>query len=131
MKEKVIKQVNTFNATPAELYEWFMDSKKHSQFTGSKATIGKKVGDKFSAWDGYITGTNKKLISGKLIVQDWRASDWPEGVSSVATFKFTLAPKNKTKLEFTQIGVPIEQCKSIEQGWIDFYWKPLKEALGA
>lgn len=129
MKTKTIKQTNIFNTTPIELYSWFMDSKKHSEFTGGKAIIGKKVGDKITAWDGYIEGKNKKLVPGKLIIQEWRATDWPDGVYSEATFKFASLDKNKTKLEFTQTGVPEEQYKSIKQGWTDYYWDPLKKTL--
>ncbi len=127
---KTIKQTNTFNVPPEELYNWFMDSKKHSEFTGSKAVIGKKVGDKFTAWDGYIEGKNVKLVPGKLIVQSWRGDDWEDGVYSEATFKFAPAAEGKTKLEFIQTGVPDEHYDDIKQGWVDYYWTPLKETLG-
>ena len=126
---KTIKQVQTFNAPPAELYEWFMNSKKHSQFTGAVAKIGQKVGAKFSAWNGYIAGTNTKLIPGKLIEQSWRGGDWAKGAYSKATFKFSAAGKGKTKLHFSQTGVPDQNYKSIKQGWADYYWQPLKATL--
>jgi len=32
--------------------------KKHSKFTGDKATISRKIVGKFSAFDGYSEGTN-------------------------------------------------------------------------
>lgn len=126
---KTIKQTNIFNTTPEELYSWFMDSKKHSQFTGSKTVIGKKVGDKISAWDGYIEGKNEKLVSGKLIVQSWRAKDWKNEVYSKVTFRFSSAGKGKTKLDFTHTGIPDENYKDIKQGWTSYYWNPLKDAL--
>jgi activator of HSP90 ATPase len=55
-----------------------MDPKKHSEFTGSKATGKPRVGSKFTAWDGYITGKNLKLVRGKKIVQEWKTTDWRE-----------------------------------------------------
>ena len=42
------------NATPADLYELFMDSAKHSAATGAPAKISRKIGGKWSAFDGMI-----------------------------------------------------------------------------
>ncbi|MEK7671180.1 MAG: SRPBCC family protein, partial [Bacteroidota bacterium] len=117
-------------ASPHEVYEMLMDSKKHAKFTRRRrANISRKVGGKISAYDGYITGENVELVEDKKIVQLWRGSDWPEGVLSKATFSLKKV-KGGTKLTFTQTGVPDEQHASIKQGWIDFYWKPMKEMLG-
>jgi activator of HSP90 ATPase len=129
MKTKNIKQTAQFKAAQHEVYEMLMDSKQHGQFTGGKAKISRKVGGKFSVFDNYAEGKNLALIPDKKIVQSWRASDWPETHYSKVTFALS---KNKsgTKLTFTQIGVPAEFYSDIKQGWIDFYWKPLKELLG-
>ncbi len=107
-----------------------MDSKKHAKFTGSAARISRKVGGKISAYDGYITGENVELVEDKKIVQLWRGSDWPEGVLSKATFSLKKV-KGGTKLSFMQTGVPDEQYAPMKQGWIDFYWTPMKEALSS
>jgi activator of HSP90 ATPase len=53
-----------------------VDAKKHSAFTGAKATGEVKVGGEFSAWDGYITGRNLELEKGKHIVQEWIDNYW-------------------------------------------------------
>jgi activator of HSP90 ATPase len=34
-----------------------------------------------------------------------------------------------TRLTFTQRGIPEEEYESIRQGWIDYYWEPMKELL--
>lgn len=125
---KTIKQIIIFNATPEELYNWIMDSKKHSEFTGSKAVIGERVGDKFTAWDGYIDGVNVKLVPGKEIVQTWHASDWPAGDYSKISFKFK-KDKAGTKMEFTQTGVPDGHYEEIKKGWYDNYWDLLHAQL--
>jgi hypothetical protein len=52
-----------------------MDSEKHTAFTHSSADIGKEVGDAFSTFDGWASGTNLELIPDKKIVQKWRAED--------------------------------------------------------
>lgn len=125
---KNIRQTVTFKTSPHDIFEMLMDSKKHSEFTGSEAKISRKVGGSFSTWDGYSTGVNLKIVKDKRIVQKWRANDWPEGHYSVVTIELKKDNGN-TKLIFTQTDVPEDQYKSISDGWIEFYWSKIKEAL--
>lgn len=125
---KTIRQSVTINASPRAVYDALMDSKKHSLFTGSRAHITRRVGGRFTTYDGYAEGVNVELVSGKKIVQTWRANDWPRGLQSKVTFALRKV-KGGTKLTFTQTGVPDRHLASIKQGWIDFYWHPLKEML--
>jgi activator of HSP90 ATPase len=62
------------NATPAMLYELFMDSAKHSAATGMPAKISAKVGGKWSAFGGMIHGKTLALVPNKMTVQTWRSS---------------------------------------------------------
>jgi activator of HSP90 ATPase len=105
-----------------------MDSKKHGEFTESTAKISRKVGGKFSIYDGEIQGVNLELVPSQKIVQSWRYSDWPEGHYSRATFALKEVPGG-TRLTFTQTGVPEEFYDDISQGWQDYYWEPMKEML--
>lgn len=115
------------NASPTEVYDAFMDSKKHSDFTGSKATGIPKEGAEFSAWDGYILGKNLELEKGKKIVQEWITVDWPKDYSpSRLELKFKDLG-GKTEIVMTHSKVPVSHLTSLRQGWIDFYWEPLKE----
>ena len=128
MKTKTIRQSVTLKASPHDVYEALMDSRKHSQLTGGKASISREVGGKFSAFDGYCEGTNLQLVPDKKIVQSWRASDWPEGHYSKVTFSLKEV-EDGTHLTFTQTGVPEEQYEDISQGWRDYYWAPMKKML--
>jgi activator of HSP90 ATPase len=125
---KSIRQTVTIKASPHAVYETLMDAKKHAQFTGGEAKISRKVGGRFSISGGEIEGQNLELVPDQKIVQSWRYSDWQEGVYSKATFSLE-AMGEKTKLTFTQIGVPDEHYDEIKQGWIDYYWNPMKEML--
>jgi len=128
MKTKNILQSVIIKATPREVYEALMDSRKHSKFTGASARMSRKIGGKFTAFGSYIQGINLDLVSNKRIVQAWRGSDWPKGHYSVATFSLNRI-KGGTRLVFTQMGVPDREYKGINQGWRDYYWKPMKEML--
>lgn len=94
MKTKTIRQIVVFKASPHDVYEALMDSKKHSKFTGAKAIISREVGGKINAYDGYIEGVNVELVPDKKIVQKWRGSDWPEGHYSTATFELEIRQRN-------------------------------------
>jgi len=129
MKTKVstIKQEVVLTAPPDEVYDAFMDAAKHAAFTGSKATGDPKVGGKFTAWDGYISGKNLELDRGKRIVQEWTNTDWPAGYPP-SRLELTLKKvKEGTQILMVHSGVPADQADDIRQGWIDFYWNPLKE----
>lgn len=127
---KSIKQSVKFKASPEDVYSALMSSKKHSEFTGSTAKISTKVGGKFSAYDGSLHGKNLKIIKNKEIVQEWRCEmdDWPKDHYSKVTF---LIKKTNPgcELTFIQTDVPDKCYASIKQGWIDYYWNPMKKFL--
>jgi activator of HSP90 ATPase len=128
MDTKDLRQTATFKASPHEVYETLMDSKKHAEFTGAKATISRKVGGKINIYDGEVEGKNLELVPDQKIVQSWRYSDWPEGHFSTATFTLEPVPGG-TRLTFTQKGIPEDKYEDIKQGWKDYYWKPMQELL--
>lgn len=128
-KAKSIQQQVTFRAAPHDVYEALMNPRLHASFTGGKAVIPRKVGARFSCYDDYITGFHLHLEPDTRIVQAWRGSDWREGDYSVAEFRLQPLPKGGTRLVFSQHGVPDSQYTAIRQGWIDYYWEPMKAML--
>ncbi len=126
---KTIQQTVTFKASPHEVYEALMDSARHAAFTQSAASISREVGGEFTAYDGYISGKNIKLIPDREIVQFWHASDWPEGRFSTVTFVLLQIPEG-TRLNFTHSDVPDGTEDEYAQGWVDNYWNPMKEMFG-
>ena len=130
MKVSTIRQTVTFAATPKEVYAALMDTRLHSRFTGSKARIGKDVGDEFTAYDGYIDGLNLKLEPGKHIVQSWRAQEqgWPEDHYSQVSYKL-MREGERTRLVLQHERVPSQLAESLRQGWKEHYWNPLRAML--
>ena len=112
---------------PREVYRAFLNAKIHSQFTGSKATGKGVVGGTFTAWDGYITGKNLKLVSGKRIVQEWRTTEFPEKYpASVLDLTFR-SKKGGTQIIMIHSKVPATQTAKYREGWVSAYWEPLRE----
>jgi activator of HSP90 ATPase len=128
MKTKTIQQTVRFGASPREVYELLMDSKKHQSLSGEKVIISKKVPGKFTAWNGHITGFNLALKPGAKIVQAWRATGWWPDHYSIAIFDIEKV-KGGSILRFTQIGVPPHRYSGHYRGWIEAYWTPMKEVL--
>ncbi|MDP2925103.1 MAG: SRPBCC family protein [Nanoarchaeota archaeon] len=131
---KILKQEIVLNASCHEVYEAFMDSERHSMFTHDKAEIDRVVGGKIKAYGDYIIGENLELVPDKLIVQKWRANDWPKEHFSIVRFElkeiFGLRGKPKAKIIFTQENIPESFYEEIKQGWQDYYWNSLKTSFG-
>ncbi len=125
MKTKTLHQSVVFETEPHEVYEMLMDPKKHAAFTGAKAKIGRKVGDKFSVWDDWATGSNVEIVPDKKIVQNWRGADWPKDHYSRVTFELKKVDRG-TRLDFTQTAIPEMFYEDIAQGWKEWYWEKLR-----
>lgn len=126
---KTIKQKVKFKASPQEIYQLLADSKKHSLVTRHKAVIGKRIGNHFSAYNGYIKGINVDLVPGKRIVQAWRAADFPVGIFSLAAFQLSRTKSGGTELVLIHRGVPKHLIPAIEKGWKKSYWERIKQHL--
>ncbi|HXT40729.1 MAG TPA: SRPBCC domain-containing protein [Candidatus Angelobacter sp.] len=130
MKTKTLQQTVSFKASPMEVYEMIMDSKKHSSLSGEPAKISRKVGGKFTAWGSHLSGFNLVLKPGEKIVQAWRATGWWPGHYSIAIFDLKKV-KSGTKLNFTQIGIPPHRYSGHYRGWIETYWTPMNEIFAS
>jgi len=127
LKFATIKQTALIDASPLEVYEAYVDPKKHSAFTGQAATGTPRVGGRFTAGDGYIKGKYLELEKGKRILHEWKTTEWPEGYPP-SLLELTLKAKGKkTELTMVHSKVPEEQADYYAEGWKEFYWDPLKE----
>ena len=124
MEEIEIKE--TFDVLPEAIYQAWLDSKKHSNMTGGDASCSNQEGASFTAWDGYITGTNVELIENKKIVQSWRTSEFLKtDEDSLLTIELKKI-SDGTELTLTHKNIPKGQTQ-YKQGWIDHYFTPMKE----
>lgn len=121
-----ITQTVVVQTTPEEVFRAFVDPRVHAAVTGAAATGSARVGGRFTAWDGYISGVNRVVERPRRLVQAWMTTEWPDGAEpSQVEFVFT-AVKGGTKIRMVHSRVPAAQAASYRQGWIDYYWEPLK-----
>jgi uncharacterized protein YndB with AHSA1/START domain len=130
MKTKTLRQNVTFKASPRDVYDMLMVSKKHASLSGEPARISNKVGGEFTAWGSHISGFNLALVPGRRIVQAWRATGWWPDHYSIAIFDIVKI-SGGSRLRFTQIGIPPHRYSGHQRGWIEAYWTPMKEMFAA
>ena len=127
---KTIRQTATIRgATPHDLYETIMDSKRHTKLTRQRTTVSRRVGGAFKVGHD-LEGKNLRLTKDRRIVQTWRANNWPKGTYSKATFALSKAATG-TRITFTQTGVPSEFYPETSSGWRAYYWTPLRKQFAS
>ena len=125
---KTIQQNVMFKAKAAKLYALYVDSKLHSAATGQKASVG-RVGGKFSAFGGMLTGKVLHTEKNKSIVQTWRAKAWkktdPDSIL-ILSFEDT---KAGGRVNMVHANVADHDAKGVSAGWKNFYWDSWRKYL--
>lgn len=129
MTKPIVQKVTFKNASPAEVYDIYMNPKKHAEITGAPAKFEAKAGGKFSAYSGGLNGKFLQLEKGKMIVQAWR-SDAFKKTDPDSTLILQLEAKGKdTVLHMVHANVPEQDHADVTEGWPTYYWEPMKEYL--
>ena len=114
------------NASAKQIYEAWLSSDGHTNMTGGKAKTSDKIGDSFSAWDGYIEGENIELESHKRILQSWRTSQFEEHEEDSQIEILLNEVDGITELTLIHSKVP-ESGEHYIKGWDNHYFQPMKE----
>lgn len=125
MKQSFVLK-ETFTVNPEILYHAWLDSKKHSEMTGGEAKCSDEVNGKFSAWDGYITGSNISLIPNKEIRQTWRTSEFLDSDKDSELIIQISKMDEGCVLTLIHQNIPAGQS-DYEQGWVEHYFEPMKK----
>jgi activator of HSP90 ATPase len=125
-----IKLKEKFSVKPETLYNAWLDSKTHSAMTGGKATCSDLAKGRFTAWDGYISGTNETLVPNKEIVQTWRTTEFKETDKDSRLSIYIDEIENGSLLTLVHTNIP-EGESDYENGWIEHYFGPMKEYFGS
>lgn len=112
---------------PGRLYRDWLDSAAHSSFTGSPALMSSELNEEYTAWDGYIKGKNLELQAPKRIKQTWRTTDFPEDAPN-SLLELVFEPVGEhTRLILRHSDIPDGQADQYEEGWMDYYFNPMRE----
>ena len=126
---KAIQQSVRFEASPKQLFEMYMDSRKHSEATGGKARIERRVGGKFSAWNGALRGRNLMIVPNKMLVQAWRSVHFEASdPDSILILQFRKAGSGCV-VELVHANVAAQDHQGVRGGWPKYCWRPWKKYL--
>ena len=113
-------------ATAKQIYKSWLSTQRHTKMIGSPSFVSDKVGETFTAGDGYISGSNIELEPYNRIVQFWRTKDFEgnEGDSQIEILLSEQGESTTLTLKHTNLSESGEQYKT---GWEDHYFKPMKQ----
>ena len=115
----------TFKTTPKELFNTWLSSDGHTEMTGASAEATDQVDESFTAWDGYIVGTNKAIDPYKRLVQSWRAAEFEEEHEDSEVEILLKELGNSTELTLIHRNLPDTIGEQYKKGWVDFYFTPM------
>ena len=113
------------DATAEQIYRAWLSGDGHTNMTGGTATASDKIGDKFTAWDGYIEGQNIILEPFNKILQSWRTSQFEEGEEDSKIEILLNEINGQTELTLIHTNVP-ESGEHYIKGWDNHYFQPMK-----
>lgn len=136
MRKIVITE--TFNTIPEIIYQCFIDDRRVSAYTRSKAVIKQEEGGHFSLHNDSVEGITVKLIPNRQIVQKWRfKNNWPiENHYSNLTITLEERELGKTIMTLHHSDIPDKDSfgndiiQRIEMGWRENYIKRIRLCFG-
>jgi activator of HSP90 ATPase len=129
---KIVQQSAELPASPTALYSMYLDSERHTAFTGGgPASITAAPGTAWSAFDGRIHGLILALTPNRQIVQSWRSFEWhDDDPDSVLILTFWPVGSG-SRLDLAQVDVPARLFDTLVSGWPSRYWEPWRAYLQA
>lgn len=116
------------HCTAKEVFTGWLNDKIHSEFTGgAKAQTSPNEGGNFSAWDGYITGTNVEIFPYKKIIQKWRTTDFDKDDEDSVIELFFTFKDDHTLVSITHSNLPDGEGEKYKKGWKDSYFSYMKK----
>lgn len=120
----------TINGTAKQIYKSWLSTQRHTKMTGGVAFVSDKVGETFTAWDGYITGQNIELEPYHKIVQSWRSNNFEDGETD-SQIEISLSEgSEQTELTLKHTNVP-ESGDHYKKGWEEHYFGPMRHYFEA
>lgn len=126
MSIKSLKQEYHIIAPLKDVWNALTDPRIIDKWGGGPAKMKPEVGFEFSLWGGDIHGKNTKVITEKLLAQDWMGGKWDK----YSKLEFKLTHKDGcTTVHLTQLGIPAEEFDDIAEGWKIYYLGEIKKLL--
>ena len=107
----------------------YLDPKEHAAFTGAPVKISARVGARFAAFQGALSGTILQLVPNRLIVQSWRSTQFARAdLDSTLVLSFWPL-RGQTRIELTHVNIADSDFAGVSEGWSKYYWIPWRAYL--
>ncbi|HUI72450.1 MAG TPA: SRPBCC domain-containing protein [Spirochaetia bacterium] len=132
MKSDSLRVSAVIPAEPQAVYDAWLSNKEHGAMTDTPpAKISARAGGAFTAGGGYMWGKTLELDPPRKIVQSWRTTDFPKDAPDSRLELLLEGAKGGTKIIIVQTEIPSGQGADYRQGWIDYYFEPMKRYFAA
>ena len=118
-------------ATPEQVFDALVQPALAASILGGECSGDAQAGAVFKHWNGYIIGKHLELVRGERIVQDWTTTEWPKDAPPSRLELELTGTGGGTELTMTHSAVPSEQAEDYRQGFIDYYWTPMRAHFGS
>ncbi|HEX6177457.1 MAG TPA: SRPBCC domain-containing protein [Thermoanaerobaculia bacterium] len=128
---KTIEQRIEFGGvTPEDLFEMYVDPRKHAKAIGAPVTISRDAGSTFAAFgEQMVRGRNLLVAARSRVVQTWRAQSWRDtDPDSIVVLTFTRTAGGAA-IDLVQAGVPDASYDAMNEAWHQMYWTPWRQYL--
>jgi activator of HSP90 ATPase len=115
---------HSFPVAPEIIYKAWLNSDRHSAMTGGKADCNAQEGKSFTAWYGYISGTNITLVQNHKIIQSWRTTEFSSADEDSLVEIELQKSDHGCLFELHHSRIPAGQ-PDYKKGWLEFYIEPM------
>jgi uncharacterized protein YndB with AHSA1/START domain len=130
MPVAIKQRVRFGGVTAEELFETYVDARKHANAVASSAVISAKEGSAFSVFGpNGVRGRMLRVVPGRLVVQAWRSNQFKdEDADSIVTIAFTVTSAGG-QLDLFHANLPERLRESTADGWREMYWNSWRRYL--
>jgi activator of HSP90 ATPase len=127
---KTLQQTVRLPAPADELFDSYLDPRRHAAITGQAVRIAAAPGSEFSAFDGMLSGRIVAVVPKRLIVQTWRSGKWTKmDADSVLVLTFS-GDRAYGQIDLVHVNVADHDFEDVSDGWEKYYWTPWRRFLG-
>ena len=114
-------------ATPKQVMRLLTDAKLIRAWSGAEGQVGRKAGEAFEMFDGWVTGEVLKISDNEL-AYTWKTTEWADDAKASEVHYKLLADKEGTKVLLKHTGLPNqEEMDSHKEGWDEHFFGPMEE----
>jgi activator of HSP90 ATPase len=125
-----LQQTVRLAAPPDELFDSYLDPRRHAAITGQPVRIAATPGSEFSAFGGMLSGRIVAVIPKRLIVQTWRSQHFgAQDPDSILVLSFS-GDRAYGQIDLVHVNVADQDFDDVTKGWETFYWAPWRKFLG-